>query len=717
MRFIRGYYQYNQEDCGAACLATILNYYGRKTSISILKNKMLYDKNGANVLSIIETARKYGIDSEAYEGNLEELKEELAQGNFDLPLILHLEKIGIGGHYVVLKRIKNKKIFIFDPKEGHISLSESVFLEQWTGIIICFKDKMIGTNQYSEEILNCKYRYLHIIFKNKKILFISICLSIIISLISIIGALAYKVIIDDFIISDLSSNIITDMKIQYGMFFILLLSFYCLQSVILGIRDILIGKITQNLSDELAKAFFTHFLNISEKDLYYLETGDIVSRFQSIVQIEETLIRIIFTISTELVGLIIGTSILLKMSKRLFSYVIIMLLVYIFVIILGLPFLKKNRKKYYSSYSESMTELNQIINGRSVIVMQNRVFWFFYKALKKVKESNNSLYNLSRTEAIMTGLVILTESVGSLLVLWQGTLMVINGTLSLGSLIVFQSMLSYFTGPVQKLVLIQNEYQNLSILIQRLNDIFVIEPEKNAIEVTHEKNENYNLKLINIEFAYQYLNNVFSNVCLDIPMGSKIGMIGKSGSGKTTLIKIIASLYKPQDGKIYLQDKEYKDLPLSYVREKIAYVPQEPFIFQGTIIDNLVMGEYMNQEKERLILEISDVFGLYEMVGNEKNGLNLFVQENGNNLSGGQKQKIGLARALVKEPKILLLDEAISNIDKNSRKEILDYIYSNKKLTIISISHDESLYEYSNYLWIFDNNTVECKKNLSKSKS
>ena len=105
------------------------------------------------------------------------------------------------------------------------------------------------------------------------------------------------------------------------------------------------------------------------------------------------------------------------------------------------------------------------------------------------------------------------------------------------------------------------------------------------------------------------------------------------------------------------------------------------------------------------------------MVGNEKNGLNLFVQENGNNLSGGQKQKIGLARALVKEPKILLLDEAISNIDKNSRKEILDYIYSNKKLTIISISHDESLYEYSDYLWIFDNNTVECKKNFSKSKS
>ena len=140
MKRLKGYYQYNQEDCGAACLATILNYYGRKASISILKNKMLYDKNGASVLSIIETAKKYGIESEAYEGTLDELKKEIGEGNFQLPLILHIEKKEIGGHYVVLKKIKNGKIKIFDPKDGHISLSENNFLECWTGILICFQE-------------------------------------------------------------------------------------------------------------------------------------------------------------------------------------------------------------------------------------------------------------------------------------------------------------------------------------------------------------------------------------------------------------------------------------------------------------------------------------------------------------------------------------------------------------------------------------------------
>lgn len=133
MKRLKGYYQYNQEDCGAACLATILNYYGRKASISILKNKMLYDKNGASVLSIIETAKKYGIESEAYEGTLDELKKEIGEGNFQLPLILHIEKKEIGGHYVVLKKIKNGKIKIFDPycEISKYSTSSTIHVEYY----------------------------------------------------------------------------------------------------------------------------------------------------------------------------------------------------------------------------------------------------------------------------------------------------------------------------------------------------------------------------------------------------------------------------------------------------------------------------------------------------------------------------------------------------------------------------------------------------------
>lgn len=133
-------------------------------------------------------------------------------------------------------------------------------------------------------------------------------------------------------------------------------------------------------SSALAKSFFSHILNVSEKDIFYFETGDITARYQSIVQVQRSMLNIIFTVSTGLMGIIIGTIVLLKLSSQLFWFVIAMLVIYILIFILGLPFLKRNRKKYYSSYSNSMTELNQIISGRTVIVMQNKVSWFFNKA-------------------------------------------------------------------------------------------------------------------------------------------------------------------------------------------------------------------------------------------------------------------------------------------------------------------------------------------------
>lgn len=714
MKRLKGYYQYNQEDCGAACLATILNYYGRKASISILKNKMLYDKNGASVLSIIETVKKYGIESEAYEGTLDELKKEIGEGNFQLPLILHIEKKEIGGHYVVLKKIKNGKIKIFDPKDGHISLSENNFLECWTGILICFQET--NKDEYRSETpsFSNNYKYIFLLMENKNILGVAILLSMAMSIISILGAWAYKIIIDDFIIGDLNNNNFVELPVQYGLFFLILLCFYCFQSLISGIRDVVICNLTKKLSNRLAKSFFSHILNISEKDIFYFETGDITARYQSIVQVQRSMLNIIFTVSTELVGIIIGTIVLLKLSSQLFWFVIAMLVIYILIFILGLPFLKRNRKKYYSSYSESMTELNQIISGRSVIVMQNKVSWFFNKALKKVEDSNKSLFNLGCTEALITAGVILTESLGGLAILWKGTSMVIAGELSLGSLIVFQSMLNFFIVPVQKLVLVQDELQNLNILLQRLNDLFVIKLENIEMQPVSNKNINYDIKLIHVDFSYQYSKNIFHNLCLNIPMGSKIGLIGKSGSGKTTLLKIIASLYKPQSGKVCIDDIDYEKILLSTVRSKIAYVPQEPFVFQGSIIDNLLMGEYLTKEKTAIVKEISIIFGLHNFDVGHNNDLDFLVQENGNNLSGGQKQKIGLARALIKKPQIILLDEALSNIDKESREEIFEYLYSNDNLTIVSISHDDSVYKYSDFLWELNDDTINVINNNNK---
>lgn len=708
IRFLKGFYQYNQEDCGAACLATILNFYGKKTTISILRNKMLYDKNGANALSIIETAKKYGLEGEAYEGSFEELNAEIIQNNFKLPLILHLEKERIGGHYVVLKKIKSNGIKVFDPKKGHLVLTKEEFLNQWTGIVICFENlKSIKKSEDDIILSKSKHRYLKILLEQKNIFILAIILSILISLVSILGSWAYKIIIDEYIAKDLGSNNTASLTAQYTLIFLNLLVFYILQSGVLFGRDALIGKVTQKISNKLSRLFLSHFLNIPEKSLFYFESGEILARFQSIAQIQESSLKIIFTLSTELIGICLGAIILIQLSSELFLWVIFMLFIYILIFLIGLPFLSKIRKKYYSFYSESMTELNQAINGRSTILMQNRNTWFLNKIFNKVKDTHEQLFKLGITEAIMTSLVTITESIGGLAILWKGSLLVLSNTLSLGSLIVFQSMLAFFISPVQRLVLIQNEFQNLNILIQRLDDIFVIKSEVPLLPICENKKvENYSIKVSNVAFSYYYSENIFENISFEIHEGYKIGVIGASGCGKTTLIKIIASLYTPTQGDISLNDKLYDSFSLKFIRDIIAYVPQDSFIMEGTITENLSMGKYLSQEEQLFLHEIAEIFGIYQFNTVDCNSLEMYVYENGCNLSGGQKQKIGLARAIMKKPKILLLDESLSNVDNKSKHRILQYLYSFNDLSIISISHDESVHKYSDQFLLFEDNKI-----------
>lgn len=692
IKHLKGYYQYNQEDCGAACLATILSYYGKKTTISVLRNVMLYDKNGANVLSIIDTANSYGLGAEAYEGNFKELNQKINQENFKLPLILHVEREKIGGHYIVLKKISKNKIKVFDPKNGHLNLSKDEFLKQWTGVVICFEmnESKEGT-QENFNILKNSSRYLKILLSKKKILLTTIILSIIVSIISLIGSWIYKIIIDDYILNNLDI-----LAFQFTILFLSLLFFYFFQFGLFFGKNVLVSKISKSISNSLSKSFLQHLLCIPEKNLFYFETGDILSRFQNVVQIQQSSLKIIFTLTTELIGVIIGSVILFSLSSQLFLYVIIMLIVYTLIFLVSFPFLNKIRKKYYSLYSESITKLNQTINGRSTILMQNRNHWFLNRILNKVKGTNQQLFNLGVTESTMSSLIMLTESIGSLAILWKGSLLVMNNDLSLGSLIVFQSMLNFFISPVQQLVLIQNEIQNFSILIQRLNDLYVIKPEISFLPILKkEEIDAYNINLSNITFSYYYSRNIFENINFEIVEGSKVGVIGESGSGKTTLIKIIATLYPPSQGDIYLGNKEYKSFSLEKLREIIAYVPQDPFIIEGTLIDNLIMGSFLDKEKQLMLNKVVRIFDLHNLNLKEYNDLGMFIYENGSNLSGGQKQKIGLARAIIKNPQILLLDESTSNIDNQSKQRILSYLYSIKDLSIISVSHDESIYSYS----------------------
>ncbi|VXC59310.1 membrane hypothetical protein [Bacillus sp. 349Y] len=307
-RRIKGFYQYNQEDCGAASLATILHFYNKKTSISILRNEISYDKNGANVLSIIEVAKKYGVGAEAYEGDYEELEEQVHQKQFKYPMIVHVDRKDLGGHYLVVKRIHKGNIKVFDPKDGHVTLSTEEFIAQWTGIVICFeqdgtlKSKGLGEKKPFENY----HRYLKILYKAKSLFITAILLSVLVSLISFIGAWIYKIVIDNYILKQPTNENFEANDINFTVLIISLLIFYVFQTGLLLIKNIFNAKAARSLSDKLSESFLKHIIKIPQKTLSNFETGEILSRFQSISQIQQSYLSVIFTLTTEAIGAVIG---------------------------------------------------------------------------------------------------------------------------------------------------------------------------------------------------------------------------------------------------------------------------------------------------------------------------------------------------------------------------------------------------------------------------
>lgn len=321
LRFLKGCYQYNQEDCGIASLATILNYYGLSTSVSKLKSDMDFYKPGVSVQDIIDTAYKFGFESEAYQATYEELLEAILHKEVALPLILHLVEKN-NGHFIVLKKATKNKIKIFDPNKGHSSVKVKDFLKTWTGVLISFSPPKIKPFK-RESIFSS--RYVQIILSNRKKIIYYVILSLFATSISLAGTLLYRFIIDDYILSNINSDV-TFRNIIY--IFILLGLFYVFQIIILGIRDLGINKISRSISDKLSEYFVSHLLNIPENKINKFNSGEILARFESIVQVQETSINIIFTLLTELLGVVCGGVLLYYLDYRLFMIALVVAFLY-----------------------------------------------------------------------------------------------------------------------------------------------------------------------------------------------------------------------------------------------------------------------------------------------------------------------------------------------------------------------------------------------------
>lgn len=709
----KGILQYNEEDCGAACLATILRFYGQSIPFSDIKRKLAYGKDGANILGIVEVAKEYNLNSKSLKGNFNELKEGIQNNEFQLPIIVHTVLKNGSGHFLILRKILDGKVKVFDPSVGKRKLSFKEFEDMWTGYIIGFEKQ--------EELKNIKIpskkyeAFLKEFFSQKKYILNLIVASIFITIISYLSASFIKIIVDNYILQGKKLNssieLFNFIVINVKFIIVLIIAILFIQLILNIFKGIITSKISKKLNFDFSNFLYKKILNLKSVFFNRMESGEITSRFQSIISLQQLLINSFLTITLESICSIFGGIVLFTINPKLFMIVCIMIIIYALLVTLFIPKLKKFNKQFYSKYSESLTFFSQTLRGIDTLKISNSQNWFRKKFLNTISKSSEYQYKSQKYGSILNSLVSFIDSIGTFIILVFGAGLVTSGNISLGSLISFQALMYLFLDPLKSIILLQDELQNLSVTIGRLNDILKepSEDEENDAYLQITTFENFEIELFNVSYSDGFNFPIINNINLFIKQGQHIGIIGPSGSGKTTLLKILATINSPTQGDYLIGNVPIQNYSLEYIRSNIAYVEQEPHIFPATVKENLLMGKVFPEDSKYFDL-VCTACGIYDFNELEKSILNFKLIEDGNNLSGGQKQKIGLARALLKKPKLLILDEATSNLDSESEKNIYEFLKNlGKKITIINVSHNDYINKYANNLVYMKEGTISFK--------
>ncbi|WP_376711521.1 peptidase domain-containing ABC transporter [Carnobacterium divergens] len=696
-----------------------------KVPISVVRDYVKVDKMGASIYGIVQGASRLNINAEALEGNLKEFKNEVKNGEINLPIIAHTVNKDFNTHFIVILSIEKEKYLIFDPAVGKKTLNYEELNAYWTGGVITFEP--------SEEFYNLKNKwkpyskYVDFFWSQNRTVVIVLLFSLFISGLSVVTSFSYQKIIDNFILntsknnSDLSSlNIIDIITNNFLYLFFALISLYSIQGIFMYVRGIFVAKISRQLSFKFLNHFYNHLTYLKESYFRTHETGDTIARYQSLTYGQNLFFEIFLTLILEGIMVFVGGWVLLQLNSQLFLITISIVIIYAVFTLLFIKPLNKIHRKIMDNEAQALTHINETLEGIETIKLNNAERFFQNKFKLKVENLTNNSRKSVLYQSALSSIIFLVESIGIVLTLMVGSSMVIKGNLTLGTLISFESLVIIFINPIKNLINIQENIQTAYITFDRLNDVFEIEREDEICKTCNGQNvliENNSISLNEVSFAYSFEKYQIRNVSIEIEENKSVGLVGTNGSGKTTFLKLISSILMPNSGDISIGNINYQSTELSDIRSNIAYVPQQSYFFNGSIEENLVLGN-KNIDKSMLELVIKGL-KIYEIEDKLMGSGSPKIIENGLNLSSGQKQKLGIARALIKKPKILLLDEATSNLDTVSENDVYTFIKNNYPNTsILSIYHDMRLAEEFEKIIVLDDGEIvgfDSHNNLKKS--
>lgn len=685
------YYQFDESDCGAACLAMLASHFSSRFTITEIREFSGTDKNGTNINGLLIAAKQMGFNANAIK-----CTDKTKTGLLPTPFIAHINHNSTQ-HFVVVKSMSTKKVVVFDPAIGKVVFLPSDFLRRWSGYAVFLSPNGETLSNYQKK--GVFSRFLPLLRIYKKLLLQVLIISIILIFFGIVSSLYFSYLIDEVIFAKAKSTLTA---LSIGILIITLL-----QILLTTIRGYLLVLFSTKVDFTIIFEYFSHVLLLPIKFFDSRKTGEILSRIQDAEKIRGALTDASITAVMDSIMVIVVGSILFFQSRLLFAIVILAVPLSSAIIwICAKPFANEYRKLMKEN-ADVQSFLVEALNGHSTIKALNASNLVFSKYEKIQMKSIWTGYKLCIAKGIRDIFTGLINGWGANIIFWVGSFLILEDKMSLGHLISFNALLSYFLGPLHRLLSLQPNLQEALVAAERLGEIMDLPEEINQQNLLFKPTTIYGeITYSQVSFRYGTRRKTLSNITFSIKPGQWVAFVGKSGCGKTSLIKLLLKFYEPEEGEILLDGHNIKDLDTIYLRSKIGYVPQDIFLFSGTLLENIAL-HHPSASFENIV-EAARLAGAHDFIMNQPDRYNTILSEQGSSLSGGEKQRIALARALLCKPSLIVFDEATSNLDTISEYYIHDTLKSLRetKVTTIIIAHRISTVINCDCIFLMDNGTI-----------